>query len=256
MHKALAVLSLAALIGVAAVSSLQAEPAVPESVSAEAAALSGKGAPALHRPVTPSFEPDEPFEDFVDSQNGDEYWVEKETDRIRYYSNRAAYPASGRKDIGVEAITAQADELLPRVCPEERRDRMVRYVERLVGGDEISYVVEFREYIGDVRTFNYVIITLAPDGEVANVSVQDYDVTVALRPSVSRDSAAKTLAQSAGFALMSTEDSELVVHRSVDGVQRLCWEVKLETGSESFGSKAWGLIDARTGVLVDHGVSD
>lgn len=236
-------LLLAIIIGVDRVS---AGPAVTDAVLVQARAMANDRALVLSPSL--AFDAGEPFEGFSDAQRSREFWVEKKTGKVRRYSNRDAYPFSA-KDIGEAAIAAAADQEFSNAYATKRS--MKRTVSRKEGGDELSYQVDYREFVGDVATFNYASMIFSPDGTLASCMVQDYDVQVGTSPSLSMAEAVRIVADKAGMQQRSSQQADLVIRRFADGSQRLCWRVQLRTGDESYGMGVEGLIDAQDGKVLD-----
>lgn len=250
-----AALCLAAVIGCA--STLQARPEVSTETLAQAQSLSGRGELSLVRPSMSAFEEGEPMNGLVDESSGDEFWVEESTGQVRRYANAAAYEMVAQRDVnsvddlGERAIGAKAREYVDNNLGNLRAAQGKIEVERMDGGNEVSYLVQYREYVGDVRTFNYACMTFTPDGILLTVSIQDFEVEADLEPTVSDSDALRTVADAFELKRWSDEDCELTVTRSLDGTQRLCWTVTIQTGDADFGGSYIGVIDAHSGSIME-----
>ncbi|MDP2183162.1 MAG: hypothetical protein Q8K99_11420 [Actinomycetota bacterium] len=250
-----AALCLAAVIG--CVSALQARPEFSAETMVQARNLSGRGSMSLVRPSIPVFESGEPMNGFVDKDSGDEFWAEESTGQVRRYANTAAYEMAAKRDVdsvddlGEKAIGAKARGYMDNNLGHLRATRGTIDVERMDGGNEVSYLVQYREYIGPVRTFNYACMTFTPDGILLSTSVQDFEVEADLKPTVSESEALKKVADAFKLKIWSDENCELTVTRSLDGAQRLCWAVRLQTGNADFGGSYVGIVDAHDGSIVE-----
>lgn len=243
------------LVGAASAASGSLEAASPP-LETQAKRLSGRADVRITRPVRGSFDPMEPFEDFEDSSQGDVFWVEKATGRVRRYFNPKSLQNNGVR-VGQSLIEQRADLKLNEVYDATRIGRLRRETRELRGENHKGYTVRYTEFVGDVETFNYADMTFAPDGELVDLLIQDYPVTVSLEASIGRNQAIQTAARALKMERRSSEEAHLIVTRDpTTGAQRLCWAVDLSTGDAEFGSKGFSAVDATDGTVVDLAVAD
>lgn len=226
-----------------------------ESVSQAAGRVSGRADAKLVPSSSEFTNGSGLIDEYVDQERGDKYFVEHATGRVRYFSENSAHDR-GAVDVGREQILTLANSIANRSYNVRRLDGMRCAVSLVDRGDDASYSVRYDEYIGVVRTFNYLHLELTTDGRLASSLQQDEPVTVSLEPKISADVAVRAVAERSGFLKWASESAELVAFRSPDGKQSLTWEVTIRTGRPAFGSTAWARVDAQTGAVMDYATTD
>lgn len=138
-------------------------------------------------------------------------------------------------------------ELKRRVCGEEKD-----------GTKHEEVVVEFREYYKGVRSPNFVLLNLDPaTGAVGIVNHDEGEFDVDVTPSADASAAVEKIARKAGFKGFSQSRSELILDRDPTNWKvRLVWSVEARTGNGEFGAAAEGIVDAKTGEMLETWVSD
>lgn len=208
------------------------------------------------RPSGTAFGKSDPLEDWRDENSGDEFWIEKETGRVRYYSSPGNY-GSVKGPIATAAECQSAAEAFVRqVYSDARLAGMRKQAQVQVGGEETVHVLEYIEYVGDVQTFNTIRVEMNDQGRILNCYMVDEDVTVGMKAEVSEDDALASVATKSGFSKWSSKECTLKVALYPGGTQRLVWEIELHTGDASFGSTYWAQVDAQTGQVLQWGVAN
>lgn len=254
----LLLLAVCVALGVASVRQGFAEADVDATTTIQAAKLSGRSTVALVRPTRPAFEDGDPLIGYLDRDTGDEYWVDSRTRQVRRFANADAYarlvtePKEMQKDVGPRAVRELAAAYVRERLGDHRAANGRVAATRRAGGNEDSYLVQYDEYVQGVRTFNCIRMRFAPNGTMLTCMTEDYPVTVGTVPVLDEADAAKIVAEAHRLRTWSTENCELRMIRSTDGVQRLCWDIVLRTKlGEGHEQGFGGLIDANDGSIVE-----
>jgi hypothetical protein len=242
--------STAALVSsIALVAVVGAEPVIPDEVIAKARIVSGKQDVVLEKAVPDS---SSRMDEYRDTVRRDKYWYDKSSGKIRYFADQAAYSKKRGRAVSKDVVAARGQQYAGRVYNAQRLAAMAPHVELVDEGAERNYIVEYTEHIGNVRTFNYLRITYAEDGTLLNSSQQEAPVTVSLDPKITSSDAISVLADRTGLEKWAQDEAELIVYRTPDGQQELCWRVFLHTGTPAFGASFMGRVDAITGEIKDY----
>jgi hypothetical protein len=240
------------IVVITGASVLQAASPISEGVRAQARALAGSEHVDLV--LVPEEEPGDPFHMAEDRETRSYFEIEKRTGLVRYYSNTPAYEAARGPRVSQQQIEARARAFANRVYSPVRLASMDRTLESRNRGDHDAYTVKYDEWIGPVKTFNYLYLTYAEDGELLNCSMLDEDVEIPLDPELEQEEAVDVASNYFDIDVWSSEETDLIIVRTEDGTQRLCWSVSLMTGDESFGAGFECFVDAIDGRIVDWGV--
>lgn len=202
------------------------------------------------------FGTDDVLQDWVDTETGDEFWVERRTGRVYYFTSPRNYAASSAQPATTATLRSNARTYAGKVYARRGLGHMREVETQLVGGEETENVFEYREYIDNMRTFNMVRVSLDEWGRVLDCTTIDEDVAVDLTPAVDSSEALATVVARSGFAKRSGEEIELSVVMLPNGEQHLVWDVVVRTGDTDFGAQYWAEVDAHTGELLRWASAD
>lgn len=228
----------------------------PASAAAQVERVTGKSPAKLVPQMESNLASSDALMTFVNPADASEFWFERKTGRLRYYSNTKAYGRGTVADKGADWIIAAAERQVRRAYDPERLKHMTRTIEREVHGDEVDYVVSYQETVDGVPTFNTVRMIFMTDGVLANYLVDDCDVEVSLEPDLAQEDAVVIAGRQSEFQRWSSECAELRAIRTDEGAQYLVWEVELRTGDCNFGATSWSLIDAHTGAVINTAIGE
>lgn len=226
------------------------------AASDEASRFHGGRPVKLAVPSRQRFSDQDPLEDLVDPETGDEFWVDKRRGKITYFSSPRAYEPTRTTPWTDAEIDVVADDLVRAVYDRARLSKMQKVVRRVRAGEESETVVEYSESISGVRTFNSVRVSLDDAGRVRYCNVVDEDVVVNLNPRISRQEALTIAVAESAFPRHSGESAVLQVIMLPTGEQRLVWDTDVRTGDSAFGCSFMAYVDAQSGQVLMSATAD
>jgi predicted small secreted protein len=182
-----------------------------------------------------------------------EYWVNADTNRVERLSSYEDLDDCNRVLVTEEEARLIAESFI-RAHDEHGKfsDLSLVMNELNDGGDIRTYEFLWREYIGDVESFNFVFVSVNPtSGAIIHYIYINRPITTSLETKITQEEAELIAIDQFPGIQGEHIDSRLKIGYDEKGVQRLIWECIVTGQPKGYISQGGAVhIDAHTGEIV------